>query len=282
MMAPNQRSGAASGMLSTPDHDRGLIHTTAVVEGLSRPTPGLVRVRARLAQAAPGPDWALPNVAIRLRLGSDYEDASRIYTVRTFDAASGTLVFDVVVHGYSSPMMRWVADLRAGSQFALSGPRPHLQIPAAAGRPVALFLDATAIPALHALLEQRPADLHGVGWVATPDTAAFAELPVLPGLDLQRVNEQGVGAGGVLARHARDLPSPERYVVWGAGERDEMRAIRQYFSAAGLSKSEIAIAGYWTRGVSNTELDEQRRRNYERIVAAGGTLADVDDLAVGA
>ncbi|MCP1635186.1 siderophore-interacting protein [Kerstersia gyiorum] len=282
MTTLNQTPGKASGMLSTPDHDRGLIHTTARVEALERPTPGVVRIRARLEESRLSPEWQLPNVAIRLRLGSDYDDASRVYTLRTFAADSATMVFDVVVHGYSSPMMRWVADLQPGSCFALSGPRPHFLIPAVDGRPVALFLDATAIPALYALLSQRPTGLHGVGWVATPDVAAFAELPVIAGLDLQHVNEQGVGAGGVLARRARELPDPGRYVVWGAGERDEMRAIRQHFSAAGLSKSEIAIAGYWTRGVSNTELDEQRRRNYEKIVAAGGSLADEDDLAVGA
>lgn len=282
MTPSNQAPGKATGMLSTPDHDHGLIHTTARVEAMERPTPDVTRIRAQLDASRPSPDWQLPNVAIRLRLGSDYDDASRVYTLRHFEAQSATMEFDVVMHGSSSPMMRWVADLQPGSRFALSGPRPHFLIPEKDDRPVALFLDATAIPALYALLSQRPAGLHGVGWVATPDVAAFAELPVMAGLDLQRVDAHGVGAGGVLARHARELPDPGRYVVWGAGERDEMRAIRQHFSAAGLNKSEIAIAGYWTRGVSNTELDEQRRRNYEKIVAAGGSLADVDDLAVGA
>ena len=86
---------------------------------------------------------------------------------------------------------------------------------------------------------------------------------------------------GPLAVRARELANPASYVVWGAGERNEMRAIRKHFrSTVGLDKNDVAIFGYWKEGVSNTEIDLRRRENYERILADGGTLTDIDDLAI--
>ncbi len=150
----------------------------------------------------------------------------------------------------------------------------------AAGRKVALFADETGIPALYALLQQWPAGVTGKGWVATKDVQAFAELPQIDGLDLERVEAVGDAGPDLLLPYARKLEHATGWAVWGAGERREMRCIRHHFAALGLNKQDIAIAGYWRRGVSNTEIDERRKQDYERVLARGGTLADYDDLAV--
>jgi hypothetical protein len=83
-----------------------------------------------------------------------------------------------------------------------------------------------------------------------------------------------------LLERAEALHDPAAHILWGAGERSEMRAIRQYFLSAGLEKRDVAVSGYWKRGVSNSEIDLRRRESYERLIAQGGTLADFDDLAV--
>ncbi|MCD2106286.1 SIP domain-containing protein [Rhodococcus erythropolis] len=78
-----------------------------------------------------------------------------------------------------------------------------------------------------------------------------------------------------------ELADPESYVVWGAGERSEKRAIRKHFrSTVGLDKNDVAIFGYRKQGISNAEIDLRRRENYGRILADGGTLTDIDDLAI--
>ncbi|MFK4875208.1 siderophore-interacting protein [Novosphingobium sp. ZW T3_23] len=258
------------------DHDRGLHEVRAVVEAIERPSFSIVRIATRLVSSAEDPNWAQPNVAFRIRLGGEYGDVSRIYTVRDYDGA-GRFTFDVVLHEGASPMMRWVSALNTGDSFELTGPRPHIGIPETTGRKVALFVDETGIPALYSLLRQWPAGVAGKGWIATKDAQVFAELPHVDGLELVRV---AGGEADVLLSHAKAIADAATWAVWGAGERGEMRAIRQHFAALGLAKQDIAIAGYWRRGVSNTEIDARRKEDYERVLSRGGTLADYDDLAV--
>lgn len=257
------------------DHDRGLHEVRAVVEAMTRPSMSLIRIGARLVSSAEDPNWSQPNVAFRIHLGGDYGDVSRIYTVRDYDGAGG-FTFDVVLHEGASPMMRWTSALNIGDSFELTGPRPHIGIPETTKRKVALFLDETGIPALYSLLRRWPAGIGGKGWIATKDAQAFAELPEVEGLELVRVEDETE----VLLSRAKRLDDIAGWGVWGAGERREMRAIRQHFAALGLRKQDLAIAGYWRRGISNTEIDKRRKEDYERVVAGGGTLADYDDLAV--
>lgn len=144
----------------------------------------------------------------------------------------------------------------------------------------AVFADDSAIPALYSVLKHWPSGITGVGWIATDDTHALGELPRIPGLQLHRIPVQG-GPADALLHQARELPNPTGHVVWGAGERDEMRAIRHHFqTTVGLAKQDVAIAGYWKRGASNTEIDAHRMAAYQKFIAAGGTLADWDDLAI--
>lgn len=268
-------------VLRTADHNRGLNDVRAVVEALERPSDHLLRITARLTESTADPAWSLPNVTVRMNLGPSFDDASRVYTVRSYDSAAGSIVIDVVLHGHTSPMMRWAATLTVGDTFDLTGPRPHFLVPEVPGRRIALFLDGTAIPALFSIIEQLPTDVVGIGWVTTDDEVAFDELPTLPGLEFHRVSADPAESDGPLTARARELADPESYVVWGAGERNEMRAIRKHFrSTVGLDKDDVAIFGYWKHGVSNTEIDLRRRENYERILADGGTLTDIDDLAI--
>lgn len=272
----------AQGPLRHAEHDRALHEVTAAVTAIARPVPSVLRVTARLARSGDDPHWALPNVAFRIHLdGPAYEGASRIYTVRSFDAPAGAFTFDIVRHEHASPMMRWGNSLRTGDVFRLTGPRPQFTAPADTKKKIALFLDETGIPALYAMLRQWPAGAAGIGWVVTDDAQAFGELPAVPGLALQRLGTASVAPDGPLAAQARALADPRDYLVWGAGERDEMRAIRQHFRIdAGLEKEQVLVAGYWKRGVSNTEIDQRRRHSFEQLIANGGTLADFDDLAV--
>lgn len=262
--------------LREKNHDRGLDDTVAQIDAIERPTHSILRFTARLTQGTDNPNWLRPNTAIRMQLGPEYDDVSRVYTVRTFDQTTSSMVVDVVMHGESSPMMRWAGALEIGDTFALTGPRPHFLVPDGA-RKAAIFADDTAIPALFGILREWPAGRIAIGWVSTDDADAFAELPTVPGVELHRI-----GAEDSLAEQAIGLESPGEHVVWAAGERDEMRAIRKFFrTTLGLDKDDVAVFGYWKRGVSTSEIDDSRRRNYQKILEAGGSLADIDDLAIG-
>ncbi|WP_313392136.1 siderophore-interacting protein [Sphingobium yanoikuyae] len=133
------------------------------METIERPGFSIQRIGARLLASAQDPNWTVPNVAFRLHLRHCGEDISRIYTVRDSDGA-GRFCFDVVVHEGASPMMQWVQGVKVGDSFDLTGPRPHMGLPEAKGRKLALFLDETAIPALYSLLRRWPGDVSGAGW----------------------------------------------------------------------------------------------------------------------
>ncbi|WP_366938981.1 hypothetical protein [uncultured Microbacterium sp.] len=59
-----------------------------------------------------------------------------------------------------------------------------------------------------------------------------------------------------------------------------MREIRSHFRERGLSKADTAVFGYWKRGTTNTQIDEVRLRTYEGILQRGGTVGELDDLAL--
>ncbi|GAA1318621.1 siderophore-interacting protein [Leucobacter albus] len=258
------------------DHNRGLQLGSATVLSFADITPELARVVLQIPDLPAEPLWSAPNVAIRFYLDERFESATRVYTVRSANVAESSIEVDVVKHGESSPMMQWLDTLRVGDALKFGGPRPHFDIPRAEGRDAVIFADATSIPALYAILEQAEPGLSGRGWIATHDEGAFAELPVLPGLNLTRI-APGTGFTDQLAT----LADPASVVVWGAGERDEMRAVRSFFrNEHGLAKDDVAVFGYWKRGTTNTQIDVQRVKAYEIALAEGRSVHDLDDLAL--
>ncbi|MXP26915.1 siderophore-interacting protein [Altererythrobacter indicus] len=267
-------------MVREEKHDRGLEFVTAVVERVSQPFESVRRVTARLPEIIDHAAWGRANVAFRIFLGDDYGGASRIYTVRKFDPARRTISFDIILHGESSPMMQWSSQLDRDARFDIAGPRPHFLIPDANGKKLALFLDATGIPALCAILAEAEAPIPGTGWVHVDDESYFAELPACPGLTLHRIG--GAGTGDVpLLEQTLALNDPMIGSVWGAGERKEMRTIRAHFrDTLGLPASAVAVAGYWTSGISNSQVDKIRQKVYESLLAKGGTPEEFDDLAL--
>ncbi len=173
--------------ITSQDHNRGLVLGTATVRSFTDVSPALVRIVLHIQGLAAEPLWVAPNVAIRFYLDDRFEASTRVYTVRSADLAASTIEVDVVRHGARSPMMQWLQSLAVGDTVEFGGPRPHFPIPETADRSVAIFADATAIPALYAILQQADTALTGQGWIATDDEAAFAELPSLPGLTLTRI-----------------------------------------------------------------------------------------------
>lgn len=262
--------------LASDDHNNGLQLHTGTVTAIEEVSEHLCRITLTAPQVAVDPTWSIPNVAVRLQIGGGDDALTRVYTIRSCSVEDATVDIDVVRHGHASPMMRWLGALETGHTVDFVGPRPNFVIPSAQGRPAALFADDSALPALYAILQQPPTGLHGVAWVATDDHVAFADLPDLPGLQLRRI-AAGHGFSAALA----GLDAADGMVVWAAGERDDMREIRRHFrTACALPKDDVAVFGYWKRGTSTTAIDEVRLRAYRQLLAEGGTLSDLDDLAL--
>lgn len=277
---PSQPSSsqAAPDVRRDTEHQRGLHLLDATIISLKRPSPHTLRVGMHLGDVGNDPVWDGVNVAFRVYPDPQWPAISRVYTVRSFVPHTRCAEFDVVMHGGDSPMMRWAAQAAIGQQVRLTGPRGNIVLPRGEGRPVALFCDDSALPALYAILRRWPAGVQGVGWIASDDLHGIGELPTVPGLQLQRLPAHGTD---LLLQQARQLQSPAQHLIWGAGERDEMRAIRKYFQTElGMDKADVSIAGYWKRGASNTDIDAERQSAYQKFSAAGGKLSDWDDLGI--
>lgn len=273
----------ASTALDSKDHNKDLNFVRGVVESLESPSETLLRVKISLQDAGDDPLWLRPNVSFRLNLGADFEDASRIYTVRSFDVANQSFDMDVVIHPGQSPMMRWADSVRLHDVVRIVGPRPHFIFPET-DKPVAVFADETAIPALYSILRSLPAGARGVAWVQSRAALPVDELPGLQNFPIHRLPDDG-STGVVeereLSRAAANLAHPEEFAIWAAGERETMRFIRRHFRTThSLPKDQVAVYGYWKHGMSNTEIDRRRQANYVDLVAKGGVLADVDDLSI--
>ncbi|QNG20251.1 siderophore-interacting protein [Rhodococcus triatomae] len=277
------------GALSGADHARAIGTVEMRVVELRRPARHLLRIVAESLVPLEDPNWLRPNVAVRIHLATVGDgEISRVYTVRSLDLGAWRMEIDVVLHPGTSPMMMWVAALRAGEVFRLTGPRPHFLPPVVPGRRIAMFLDETAIPALYAILRQWPSGSEAVGWVESADPFPVEELREAAdsaGVTLHHVRrdpESLPGTTGALVAAARTLTDPAGHTVWAAGERDEMRALRTHFrSEVGLPKDDVAVFGYWKHGMSTSEVDRHRLAHYERTLAAGGRIDDLDDFAIG-
>lgn len=280
-MSVSASAAAPDRVLRGTDHDRGLQALQVTVVSMTRPCDTLLRITAQLPPEPPLAPWLRANTAVRIQLGAAFGDVSRIYTVRSVDAQARRFVFDVVLHPSPGPMLAWVNALQSGDRFALTGPRPHLQVPQRAGASALLFADASALPAVHALLLQWPPGQRADVWVSIDDAAAVDELPAVAGVHVHRIAAPSADQPTPLLRTARACaPGIRMPVVWAAGEREEMRELRRWFlQHLGLERDDVAVAGYWKRGETTTDTDLRRRRNYEQVLARGGGLQDVDDLA---
>lgn len=286
-MATQQSESVADrkNLLAQEDHMGSMERIPMSVVSVTRPVPSVARVTGRIAPTHVA-IWSRPNLAIRLEVETPEGErpVSRVYTVRSFDKAQSLIEIDFVLHEDDSPAMRWLRGARAGTTINLVGPRPHFLPDFAAGKKVAMFADETAIPAIFAILQQWQAGIGGTIHVETADPAAFGELPKVDGVELRlllRNPGEMPGTTGRLVAAAKAISDPENWTVWAAGERQEARAIRDYFtSERGLPKSHVHVFGYWRLGVSSSETDRMRLKQYEEHRARGGVLGQLDDLDV--
>ncbi|WP_273688954.1 siderophore-interacting protein [Ketogulonicigenium vulgare] len=263
--------------LSKADHMRGLERLQMQVSTITRPNAIMLRVTGTI-QSQDTAAWAVPNVAVRLEVASPegIRPTSRVYTIRRFDAASGTVVIDFVDHDGSSPAMDWLRAAQPGARIWLTGPRPHFLPAHLSGHRAVVLADDTAIPALEPILATWPAGAPGLLIVETADPAAFTALNIPAGVEARMIALQGAaGTTGALAAAFAAITDPQ-ITLWAAGERAEMRTIRQHAQALGLPRDLIRVEGYWKHGVSSSEIDRARLAHYEKLRAAGGGLIDID------
>ncbi|MFD5567250.1 siderophore-interacting protein [Streptomyces cadmiisoli] len=207
-------------------------------------------------------------------LPDDVRAVMRSYTLRALRRRPDEIDIDFVLHGVepdaavpAGPASRWAAKAAAGDRVLLLGPavadnRAIRFRPPADTDLAVIWGDATAVPAVAAILESLPAGLPVRAWLEVHDpgdiqdlvTAADAEVTWL-------VRDESGGEGSPMALAALEatpLPAAEHPYVWIAGESSCVKRLRRHFVAErGVDRRRVTFVGYWRQGLSEEQLREQ-------------------------
>lgn len=170
----------------------------------------------------------------------------RDYTVRGFDALTGTLTLDFVLHDHGIAG-RWAAAARIGDEIGLLGPRGSRIQPNGFDHYV-LVGDETAYPAIARFLEELPAGPSVRVILDALDGDALISLPKRPDVSVNVSFRDG--GESELEALVRDLDiDPLNTFVFAAGESTSLVGLRRYVRRElGIPRSAALIDGYWKRG----------------------------------
>ncbi len=162
-----------------------------------------------------GPQWPDP----------DQRPIARTYTLRHFDPQTHTLSIDFVLHDEYGPAAHFARTARPGDIIGVSEPAD----PVPMLKPAQHYLlagDLSALPAIHAMLEDMAADAHGHVLLHLPDEADLPATLLPPeGVTLRSF----AGADGqtqLIAAAHRCVPANADCFVWLAGEAHLVAALR--------------------------------------------------------
>jgi NADPH-dependent ferric siderophore reductase len=165
----------------------------------------------------------------------------RDYTPRRYDAATGELDIDFVLHG-EGPAATWAAQAQPGQSLYIAGPRGSMIVPDMFDSYL-LIGDETALPAIARRLEELPANRAAlvVVEIANPDEQqVFQSAAQVDVIWIVRGEQD-------LVQVTRKLEMPEgRLYAWVATESGLSRKVRAVLlNEFGLDEAAVKAAGYW-------------------------------------
>jgi NADPH-dependent ferric siderophore reductase len=215
-----------------------------------------------------GDDW----YAVYRQLPAETRPAMRTYTVRKHYPERNEVDVDFVLHGDLGPASRWAMRAAHGDQVLIWGPYADYE-PTPSTSWQLLAGDATALPAIGAILEELPAGT--VARVFVEVDSPEDELPLATSGDVTVTwAHRSAGESVVDAVRAAALPSGSPY-VWMGGEAGLIKALRRHcVNERRYARQDIYFCGYWRRGkaedqVEDAELEAEEAAEFAADEAAG-------------
>jgi NADPH-dependent ferric siderophore reductase len=277
--APAPRPGRERG---GPAH-RGVVlrserlspHMTRVVlggAGLAQfATRGQTDHYVKLLFPAPGVTYPEPFDVRRIREEFPREQwpTTRTYTVRRWEAETGELSLDFVIHGDEGLAGPWAANAEPGDVIHFSGPGggyapdPEADWHLLAG-------DESALPAIAAALEALPAQAAEAHvFIEVENAAEEQKLDVPEGAAVTWVHREGAPFGEKLVTAVTGLEfpagTPHVFVHGEAGFVKELRRLLRVEKALPLDR--LSVSGYWRLG-HNEDGWQSSKREWNREVEA--------------
>lgn len=165
----------------------------------------------------------------------------RDYTPRRYDAASGELDIDFVLHG-DGPAATWAEQAEPGQFLHIAGPRGSMIVPDIFDSYL-LIGDETALPAIARRLEELPANRCALVVMEVADQAEQQVFESQAQVDVIWV----VRGEQDLVDVTRRLEMPEgKLYAWVATESLLSRKLRRVLLGEfGLEEEFVKAAGYW-------------------------------------
>ncbi|MET0837665.1 MAG: siderophore-interacting protein [Marmoricola sp.] len=227
-------------------------------------------------EGAPYDDVFDPAV-VREEQPKEWWPARRRYTVRSWDAATGELTIDFVVHGDVGVAGAWARRARPGDVLVFEGPSGGYR-PDPDADWLLMVGDESALPAIAASLEAVPPGTLAVVRLLCDGPDHEVELACDGNLALAWVHRLGDGRDGdLLAETVRDLPFPRgRVHAFVHGEATEIREIRRHLLAErGLSRQDMSCSPYWRRDMTD---EDWRKVKRDFVAAMDADVAEADSV----
>lgn len=247
----------------------------ASVLSASRLTPSMIRVTLnvrhgnRLLSTGHPDEWvrlALPpgeGMAVTLpvlmengkwgRPDGSQHCPNRPYTVRRWNADTGEMIIDIVVHegGIASS---WAQIATAGDLVGICNPEGRFRIPDDSDW-LLMLTDITGLPTVGRVLEELPQDVRAIVHIEVPFDADRQTLDTQSDLSISwhvchgpKPERPGYTELERIAQTITRLPDGQGY-IYIAGEARAVSAARKHFrDTLGFDKSRIDAVGYWIEG----------------------------------
>lgn len=182
----------------------------------------------------------------------------RDYTPRRFDAATGELDLDVVVHGVG-PASSWANQATPGQFIGIAGPRgSHIVTPEFDW--YLLVGDETALPSIGRWIEELPAGSRATAIVEVADAAEKQDFVTAADVEVIWLPRDGAepGTTNLLEQAIRDHPLPpgDGY-IYVAGEANTLRPIRRHLLNERRTVREWTdVSGHWKRQIADWDHHE--------------------------
>lgn len=178
--------------------------------------------------------------------------ATRTFTPRRFDPATGRLELEFVLHGHGLAA-RWAATASPGDQVAVSQPRRTYEV-LPDSRWLLLAGDESAGPAIATLLEAVAPGLSVQVLIELEAADHQVPLPAHPGRQLRELSREPQDPPGTPLAMAITAWTPPAGPgqVWTACEAAAVRTIRRHLlGPLALPAGRVLTRGYWRRGEEN-------------------------------
>lgn len=188
---------------------------------------------------------------VKREVAPEWWPVMRTYTVRSWNADTGELAIDFVVHGDEGVAAPWALKAVAGDRIYLSGPG-GAYAPKTTADWHLLVGDDSALPAIAAALESLPAGSRAVTVIEVNSPADEQQLASAADVAitwLHRDDPAGIPDIAAFVQNVDFLHGQVHAFVHG--DAGFVRELRRYLRVEkNVPREFLSISGYWKRGLA--------------------------------